>query len=993
MSQPFRTAATDGTVDHRHPVDFTFDGRALTGLAGDTLASALLANGIHLVGRSFKYHRPRGIYTAGPEEPNALVALGPPDSHVPNLRATEIELFAGLEARSQNRWPSVRRDAGRVIDAASRLVPAGFYYKTFMWPADRWMTYERHIRRAAGMGVVPAHAPDAAYDNRFVHTDVLVVGGGPTGLVAALTAGRSGAQVILADARPAFGGSLTTATIDDDDGQLWVARTVGELAALDNVTLLKRACVFGRYDQDLYGVVARRPDGPVNGAVPHQALWHVRARRAVIATGAIERPMIFANNDLPGVMLTGALQIYVNRFGVLPGRRAVLFTNNDSAYAAASDLRAAGIDVTAIVDARPATPANAAAGPRIIAGSAIVAARGRGRVASAVIARLSDDGKAVEGATEVIDCDVIGVSGGWSPTVHLYCHAGGKLRYDDDLAALIPRDELPAQTVAGAAAGRFGLNECLADGVAAGRSAAIACGHSVASGEPPMARPEAYTRPRALWRVPAAQGQTGKSFVDLQDDVTVADVELAAREGYHSVEHLKRYTTLGMGTDQGKTSNVNGLAILSETLGKAIDAVGTTTFRPPYTPVTLGAFAGREVGRHFMPIRRTPLHDWHSDAGAVFLPAGLWLRPFYYPHEGEDVPAASRREATAVRRSVGLVDVSTLGRIDIQGPDAAVLLNRLYINGWSTLAMGKVRYGVMLRDDGMVFDDGTTARLGDDHYVMTTTTANAMPVMAHIEHALQVLWPALDVRVASITDQWAVIAVAGPNSRATLQNLEGNIDFSNDALPYMGLAQGTLAGLPATVFRISFSGELAYEVAVPADYGRAMWEAIMAAGEPFDIVPYGTEALAILRIEKGHFVIGSEADGRVTADDLGLGRMQSTKKDFIGRRGLRRPALSAAGRRQLVGLRPAAGTAAAIPAGAQILEEPLLTGPAKTIGHVTSTAYSPELDGYIALAMIANGRTRMDEQLFASSPLTDSVVPVTIVNHVFVDAAGERLRA
>ena len=980
-----------GGVERGRALAFTFDGRALTGLAGDTLAAALLANGVHLVGRSFKYHRPRGIYTAGPEEPNALVALGPADEHTPNLRATEIELFDGLAARSQNRWPSLARDAGAVIGAVSPLVPAGFYYKTFMWPADRWLTYEKHVRRAAGMGAVADRAADAHYDRRFAHADVLVAGGGPAGLAAALTAARAGARVILADERAVWGGIGTTAAIDNDDAGAWVARTVAELAALDNVTLLQRAAVFGRYDQDLYGVAVRRPDGPVYGAAPREVVWLVRARRCVVATGAIERPLVFANNDLPGIMLAGAAEAYVTRYGVKPGQRAVVCTNNDSAYAAARALTAAGVEVAAIVDAREGPPSAAAGAARRIDGSAILAARGRGRVREVAVARLTNDGRALAGAVERIACDVLCVSGGWSPAVHLYSHAGGKLRYDADVAALLPRDTLPTLRIVGAAAGQFALDKCLADGVAAGSMAAAECGYTVASVEVPAAAPDVGVPPRTLWQVPPALGHKGKRFVDLQDDVTVADVELAVREGYRAVEHLKRYTTLGMGTDQGKTSNVNGLAILAEILGEPIDAVGTTTFRPPYTPVTLGAFAGRERGKHFTPTRRTPLHDWHERAGAVFLPAGLWLRPYYYPRDGEDVTAASRREAAAVRGSVGMVDVSTLGRIDIQGPDAADLLNRLYINGWSTLAVGKVRYGIMLREDGMVFDDGTTARLADDHYVMTTTTANAGPVMALVEHALQVTWPTLDVRVASITDQWAVIAVAGPNSRATLERLDGDIDLANDALPFMGLAQGTLAGRPATVFRISFSGELAYEVAVPADYGPAMWEAIMAAGAAFDMVPYGTEALGILRIEKGHFVVGAEADGRLTADDLGFGRMQSTKKDFIGRRAAGRPALVAAGRQQLVGLKPADG-AAAMPSGAQIVETPTLTGPTPTIGHVTSTAYSPELGHAIALAVIADGRARLGERVYASSPLTGSVVPATITDHVFVDPDGARLR-
>ncbi|MFQ5955282.1 MAG: sarcosine oxidase subunit alpha family protein, partial [Kiloniellales bacterium] len=966
MTQRFRTPS-GGEIDRSRVLRFTFDGQALEGHPGDTLASALLANGVRLVGRSFKYHRPRGIYTAGPEEPNALVELGEQGRHEPNRRATQIELFDGLVARSQNRWPSLKRDLGAVANALSPLVPAGFYYKTFMWPASQWRRYERQIRRAAGMGTAPTENDRPDYDKRYAHSEVLVAGGGPAGLAAALAAARTGARVIIADERPEWGGGLAGARVELDGAPAmeWVRATVSELEAMPNVTMLPRATVFGRYDQNLFGVAVRRPDGEAMAFSPRQVLWLVRAREAIVAAGAIERPLVFAGNDRPGVMLASAARVYANRYGVRVGARAVVVTSNDTAYAAAADLREAGVEIAAVVDLRPEASEAVArardAGLRTIAGHAVVATRGRNRLSAVSVAPLDEAGQRIAGAVEEMPCDVLCVSGGWSPTAHLYGQAGGRLIYDEAIAALRPAGARDGIRVAGAANGRTRLADCLEEGAAAGAAAAEACGcRQNARIRLPASAEAGNNPPRALWSLPPPPRRRDKCFVDLQDDVTLDDIALAVREGYESVEHMKRYTTLGMGTDQGKTSNVNGLAILAGLRGEEIGTVGTTSFRPPYTPVTMAAFAGRETGHHFTPTRRTPMHGWHERAGAVFLTAGLWLRPHYYPRPGEGLAEASRREAAHVRTKVGIVDVSTLGRIDIQGPDAVELLNRLYVNGWGTLPVGKVRYGLMLRDDGIVFDDGTTARMAENHFVMTTTTANAGPVMTHVEYCLQVLWPELDVRVASVTDQFAVMAVAGPSARAVLQRLDGDIDLGDEVLPFMGWSSGTLAGAPATVFRISFSGELSYEVAVPADYGLGMWERIVAAGADHDIIPYGTEAMATLRIEKGHFVMGAEADGRVTADDLGLGRMQSQKKDYIGRRSLARPGLAPEGRKHLVGLLSDDGKSP-IPPGAQIVADPSAPAPVEMLGHVTSTTFSPALDRPIALAMVADGRERRGE--------------------------------
>ncbi len=840
-----------GLLERDKPLSFTFDGKTYHGYQGDTLASALLANGVRLVGRSFKYHRRRGIFAAGPEEPNALVQLGEGAQSEPNIRATQIPLFDGLVARSQNRWPTLNRDFAGGLGALSRFLPAGFYYKTFMWPAILWPRYEHLIRRMAGMGESPDQPDPDDYEKRHAHCDVLVIGGGPAGREAATKAAEDGKSVWLADEGP-IGTDLA-----------------------DRINVLPQTTVFGKYDDQFFGLVQRR-----DGNTPRQILWQLRADRAVLASGAIERPLIFANNDRPGIMLASAAARYVNDYAVRPGRRVVIATNNDSAYEVAETLAATGINVAAIIDHRHKGQAKSWDGGDVLYNHAVVNTSGRRTLQSVTVAPLDVNGEAVPQSERRIDCDLLCVSGGFTPTVHLYSQAGGRLIFRDDIQALVPDGEVPGMTVVGGANGDH---------------------------LPPTAPAIKLGRLRR------------KQFVDLQNDVTAADVELAAREGYRSVEHVKRYTTLGMGTDQGKTSNLNGIAILGGALNKPAAEVGVTTFRPPYTPVTIGALAGRDSGAFLSPTRRTPMQDWHEENGAVFTPAGLWQRPHYYPRRGESPVDAVNREVLAVRQSVGIVDVSTLGRIDLHGPDVAEFLNRVYINGFKTLAVGMCRYGVMLRDDGRVFDDGTVARMDENHYVMTTTTANAGPVMAHLEFYSQVVWPELQVHMTSITDQWAVAAVAGPRSRDLLQKLDSDIEFANQALPFMAWRAGSIGGIPVQVYRISFSGELAYEIAVPADHGHELWELLLAAGEEFGVIPYGTEALTTLRTEKGHFVIGPEADGRATADDLGLGRMLSTKKDFIGKRSLRLDGLAPQDRLNLVGLLPSDGRTA-IPPGAIITD-------------------------------------------------------------------------
>lgn len=998
MTQPFRIAGR-GLPDRIRRLAFTFNGVRHTGLEGDTLASALLANGVHLVGRSFKYHRPRGILAAGADEPNALVQLARGERTEPNARATMVELFEGLTAASQNCWPSVAFDVGAINNALSRLLPAGFYYKTFMWPPTPrwWLRYEHLIRHAAGMGRA-ASAPDPdRYEHRYAHCDVLVIGSGPAGLAAARAAAASGARVIVCDEGARLGGSLLGATvsIDGAGAMAWLDETLRALAANADVTRLARTTAFGWYDGNLVGLIERVTDHLATAPthLPRQRLWKVRAKSIVLASGALERPIAYANNDRPGTMLAGAARTYVERYGVRPGSRAVVFTNNDSAYAAALSLHEAGVGIAAIVDARAdsklagALPQRArSAGLSILAACVVHDARGGQRVNAVEVRPLGG------GGARAIACDLVCVSGGWNPAVHLFSQARGRLRYDDALAAFLPDHSPMPIAAAGAANGTFDLAAALAEGHAAGLRGAQAAGLAPAPLAAARAEPLATGSLEALWAVPAST-RGAKRFVDLQNDVTASDIALAAREGYTSVEHLKRYTTLGMGTDQGKTSNIVGLALLAEQLGRPIPQVGTTTFRPPYTPVTLGAYPGIHAGPHVEPTRRTCLHDWHVAQSARMNNAGLWKRPHSYPRGSESPEEAANREARNVRTHVGVVDVSTLGKIELQGRDVAEFLNRVYINRWDTLPVGRCRYGVMLRDDGLVFDDGTTSRLAHSHWLMTTTTVNAAKVLQHLESLLQVDWPDLQVFVTSVTEQWAAVALSGPKSRDVLARLV-DIDVANAAFPFLAVGEcHVMVGgepMPARLLRMSYSGELAYEIHVPADRALALWEALLAAGEGFGIMPYGTEAMGTLRIEKGHVVIGPEADGRTTADDLGLGKLVSAAKWCVGKPLLSRPALTESGRWQLVGLTALEG--AKMPRAAKLVADPDRAFPNPMLGHVTSWCWSPNLEAWIALALLANGRERQGETLWAVSPLAGARVRVKVGPPCFIDPDGERLR-
>ena len=984
--QPYRLPA-GGMIDRQRPISFSFNGQHLTGFSGDTLASALLANGVHLVGRSFKYHRPRGILSAGTEEPNALVQLESGNRSEPNLKATRIELYEGLTATSVNCWPSVRHDAGALIDVAHRLVPAGFYYKTFMWPQGGWHFYERWIRRMAGMGRAPTGPDPDRYERMNAHCDVLVVGAGPAGMAAAQAAGRSGARVILADERSRPGGSLLNVAADESGTEPgWSSGVTAELESMKNVRVLSRTTVTGYFDHNFLIALEQVTDhlgAHAPAHLPRQRLWRIRAGRVVLATGALERPLVFANNDRPGVMLAGAARAYANRFAVLPGRRAVVLTNNDSAYAAALELHARGMAVAAIVDHRGRVDGNAVRGARdagldVLPSHAIVDTGGRRRVRAATIAKIDRNGT-LAGPTRTLACDLILMSGGWSPAVHLFSQSGGRLRYDAALGAFLPDHPRQSVRCAGAINGAADTTSCMREGRSAGLDEAPADAAATTSPTAPAQR-QVFARHRA--------GEA-RSFVDFQNDVTAADIALAAREGYESVEHLKRYTTLGMGTDQGKTGNVPGLAILAGTMGSPVAAVGTTTFRPPYEPVTFGAIAGRDIGALADPVRRTPMHTWHEEAGAVFEDVGQWKRPFYYPRPGENKRAAVARESLAVRNAAGIMDVTTLGKILVCGPDSVEFLNRVYTNAWDSLAVGRCRYGLMLGEDGMVLDDGVTAHLSPNRFLMTTTTGNAARVLSWLEDWLQTEWPDLDVYLTSLTEQFATIALAGPGARQVLAGLVDDIDVAPAAFPFMTWRTGRVAGLPAQVFRISYSGEVAYEISVPAGHGMDLWTAVLQQRSGYEVTPFGTEAMHVLRAEKGYPMIGQETDGTVTPLDLGMQWILSSKKDFLGRRSLRRSAMLDPSRKRLVGLKTE-DPEAVVPEGAQILPSPPSGPPETMIGHVTSSYWSATLRRSIALALVTGGRER--ESHTVHIPLEHGTLRAEICDPRFYDPEGIRLR-
>jgi methylglutamate dehydrogenase subunit C len=990
MSQALYRLANGGRIDRTKPLRFSLDGRSFTGLDGDTLASALLANCVALVGRSFKYHRPRGFLSAGAEEPNGLFTLGEDGKTEPNVAGTTTELFDGLAARRQNCWPSAEFDLLACNSWVAPLLAAGFYYKTFMGPTRRsWMFYERFIRRAAGLGRgVHQRDPDR-YETRHAFTDVLVIGAGPAGLACALAAGRAGARVLLVEQDWLLGGSLLWEG-QQFSADAWLRQVEAELESLPNVEILRRTTALGVYDGSTLGLVERRDRFRPNAArgEPRQILTTIRARTVVYATGATERPLIFANNDRPGVMLASAVRNYLNRFAVVLARRAVVATNNDSAYATAFDLARLGVAVT-IVDQRSGVAGDLQEQARdlsieLLPDMAVSEVLGRKSVRQVILSS-SNEGSRLSRR----ECDLLCMSGGWSPVVHLTSHGGIKPRYCPEIAAFVPGGYAEGHYGVGALTGAFTVAEAVQQGVEAGRSAAARTGHTAPAfaEAPPELRNACYAF--GVLRAPPARIKR-KAFVDFQNDVAVKDIMVAHQEGYQSVEHLKRYTTLGMGTDQGKTSNINALALEAQLRGTEIPAVGTTTFRPPYTPVTFGALAGRNVGKHFRPTRRSPLHDRHVAHGAAFTEAGPWLRAWWYRWAGSTVEQAYIEEMRLVRNAVGISDASTLGKIDIQGPDATELLNRIYVNDFTRVPVGKTRYGVMLADDGTVFDDGSTTRLDETRYFMTTTTAHAAEVLSRMEFLLQTAWTHLKVHVTSVTDAWGAMAVAGPKARAALNLALPGHDLSDARLPYMGSTEIEYAGVSLRLIRLSFSGELAYEVYVPADYTVTLWEHILSSAAPLGIKPVGLEAVASLRIEKGH-VAGLELDHRNTLKDLGLSRMAGKGKAYVGRELSQRPALQAQKRWSLVGIE-------SLESGKPLRGGSILFGAGDKIeghgrGYITSVTWSTARNTYIALALYQGGLTHMGEEIISSYPLRGEQVRAQIVSPVFLDPQGERLHA
>lgn len=969
---PFRLPRGGRLIDRAFQLAFRFDGRHLRGVQGDTLASALLANGQMLMGRSFKYHRPRGPLASGAEEPNALFGLGQGGRFEPNQRASTTALVAGMVLRSQNCWPSLDADVGAINNWLSPLLPAGFYYKTFIHPRPFWKhLFEPVIRRSAGLGRAPVGPDPDRYEQAYAFAETVVVGGGIAGLTAAQDAADKGGRVIVLEQNPVWGGRTPT---DHDGGQAAIDALLADLRGRDNVTLRRNCMATGLYDHGYLLAREALADHDPNQGIPRQRLWRIRAGHVITATGALERPLSFACNDVPGVMLASAVRDFISDYGVAPGRRIVVVTNNDDAYRTALTAQAAGLEVVAVIDARPQArgdlpQAARAANIPVMTGKAVAKVKGGTHVEGVAICDQAGDGR----VTGSLDCDVVAMSGGWSPVVHLYSHCGGRLTWDEPEAMFRPDPSRPPLgadgksmvTVLGAANGDL---RCAGD----------------------LERSEAPTMP--VWVMPqdAPYKLRAKMWLDFQNDVKVSDVELAAREGYASVEHAKRYTTLGMATDQGKNSNINGLAVLSKALNQPLEATGTTTFRPPYTPLTLGTIAAEARGEAFQPLRKTPMHDWHASHGASFEPVGHWRRPYSYPRAGEDRHGAVNREILAVRNGVGTLDASTLGKIVVKGPDAGRFLDMMYTNMMSTLPVGKCRYGLMCNENGFLMDDGVVARLSADTWLCHTTTGGADRIHAHMEDWLQCEWWDWQVHTANLTEQYAQIAVAGPKARELLQRLPGTIDLSQDALPFMQWAEGALAGIPARIYRISFSGELSYEIAVPAGRGLELWERLHTEGRDLSITPYGTEAMHVMRAEKGFIMIGDETDGTVIPQDLGLHWAISKKKpDYIGKRAQARSFMKDGSRWQLVGLESLDGRV--LPDGAYAVEPGVnANGQRKTQGRVTSSYHSPTLDRPIAMGLVRHGPARMGQVLEFPLP-SGEVMKARIVDPVFYDKEGTRL--
>ena len=997
-----RLARGGRLIDTTKPVEFQFNGKRLRGYQGDTLASALLANDQMMVGRSFKYHRPRGVVASGAEEPNGLVNLGQGGKFEPNQRVTTTELFDGLYATSQNHWPTLEFDVGVINTYLSRFLPAGFYYKMFMYPRAFWKhVYEPFIRQSAGLGKAPKDRDADTYEHFYFYCDVLVIGGGIAGLAAALEAGRSGARVLVMEQTAHWGGRAVVdgTEIDGKPAQDWVNETLQALEGMDNVTIRTRMMGAGVYDHGYILGYERLTDHAPDMAGPRHRLWRIRAKQTVTATGAIERPLSFAGNDLPGVMLAAAVRDFAVNWGVSVGDRTVVVTNNDDAYRTALALVDAGLSVPAILDARlegagDLGAAAAAKGIRILKGYGVAKVTGTRRVAGVAVCLQAGEGA----VTEVIPCEAVAMSGGWSPVVHLWSHCGGKLTWDEDQAMFRPDATRPPTgadgaafvRTAGTANGHLAASAVLADAVEAGRAAAKAAGAKPKTGKAPSTNDDTAAPMMPVWLMPQGAGYAlrSKAWLDYQNDVKVSDVQLAAREGYESVEHTKRYTTLGMATDQGKLSNINGLAVLSKALDQAIPQTGTTTFRPPYTPISMGAIGGAARDELFQPIRKTPISAYHDAVKADLEPVGHWRRPYAFPRGGESAHDAVNREVVNTRENVGLLDASTLGKLIVKGPDAGKFLDMMYTNMMSTLPVGKCRYGLMCSENGFLSDDGVVARIDEDTWLCHTTTGGADRIHAWMEDWLQCEWWDWKVYVANVTEQFAQIAVVGPKARKVLEKL-GGMDVSKETLPFMQWSDGTLGGFPVRIYRISFSGELSYEIATPASYGRAFWDALMAAGEEFGMMPYGTEGLHILRAEKGFIMIGDETDGTIIPQDLNLGWAISKKKeDYLGKRAQERSHMTDPNRWKLVGLETLDGSVLEDGAHA-IAEGRNANGQRNTQGRVTSTYWSANLKRGIAMGLVLNGPDRMGDVL-EFTKTGGGTVKAKIVDQVFYDKAGEK---
>lgn len=997
---------TGGRINRAKPLTFTYAGRPLVGYQGDTLASALLANGVDIVGRSFKYGRPRGIMTAGVEEPNAIMQIGSTEAtQIPNVKATEQMLYQGLVCKPVNGWPNAEFDVMGVLGrVGGDLMTPGFYYKTFMWPKTQWLTYEKFIRKAAGLGSSPKVPDVDRYDHMNRHADVMVVGAGPAGLMAALNAAKKGARVLIADEHNEFGGSLlySSETIDGKPAMDWVSDVVAQLATFERVTMLTHATVNGYHDHNFLTISERRTDHLADHAPRgqvRQRMHKVRAGSVVLATGAHERPLVFANNDVPGCMVASSLSHYINRFAVVPGERLVVVTSNDSGYQCAFDWADAGRQVVAVVDTRKnpdgtVTDLARQRGITVIVGSALIEARGKKRVIGALVAPINEGATFVAGDTQHFECDTIASSGGWSPAVHLSCHTGSRPVWSQELLGFVPGTTTEQRWAAGAVNGATTLSDILADGIRAGSDAAKAAGHQ---SEDVLPLPASSTTNQMVsdampvYALPHTKpcSRAPKQFIDMQNDVTVAGIEMTTREGFESIEHVKRYTAMGFGTDQGKTGNINGMAVVAKALGKSIEETGTTVFRPNYTPVSFGVVTGANTGELFDPQRFTPMHEWHLTNGAEFENVGQWKRPWYYPKGDETMEQAIAREQLAMRNSVGVLDASTLGKIDIQGKDAREFLGRVYTNAWAKLQPGQCRYGLMCGEDGMVMDDGVTACLAENHFHMTTTTGGAASVLSWLEIYHQTDWPELEVFFNSVTDHWATMAIAGPNARKLLEKIT-DTDVSADSFKFMQWKNATVAGIPARIFRISFTGDLSFEINVPAQYGLAVWKAVFEAGEEFDLTPYGTETMHVLRAEKGFIIVGQDTDGSMTPIDINHGWAVASSKpfSFIGKRGMQRADCLRANRKQLVGLMTT-DPDAVLPEGAQAVRDPAEAIPMTMVGHVTSSYHSAYLNRRIALGVIKDGLARMGEKVYF--PLRNgSIIEAMICSTVFVDPDNER---